>query len=203
MEKIEEHLLEGPSFIFLFHPGLGPLYSIITQKLRKGHIFPGSELQLEVAEADIENLSLDGSLIIQSLSPLGNYDASHILHYGQESKCMLRNVTIQNKGIDRSVAQQYWKNAITRKEELRIILHEGAEFHAEDILLKGSHTFEVPAHHRLVLLAEPKKGKWKVELSPINKPTWYWRYSFDANNAIQLKKVKTRNNSKITMDVSS
>lgn len=202
-KQIDDYLLDGPAFTFLFHPGLGPLYSIIAQKLRKGRFYAGAELQLEVAEVDIENLSLDGSLIIQSLSPLGTYDASHILRYGQESKCMLHNVTIQNKGINRSLEQQYWKNVITRKEELKIILHEGAEFHAENILLKGSHTFEVPAHHRLILSPNPQKGQWKVELSPIEKPTWYWRYCFDSNNAIQLKKIKTRIKRKTAADLAS
>jgi hypothetical protein len=189
--KIEEHLLQGPACILLFHPALGPLYSIIEQKIRKGRLLCGAELQLEIAEVDIEDLSLEGSLLIEAISPLGTCQTSGLLQYGQESRCTLQHVTIRNRGIDRTVEHQYWKNIIKRHEVVEIILHEGAEFHAEDISLEGSHRFEVPAHHRLVLLPE-SKGGWKEELLPIEKPTWYWRYTFDSQNAIQLKKVKTR-----------
>ncbi len=190
-KQIEEHLLQGPACILLFHPALGPLYSIIEQKIRKGRLSYGAELQLEIAEADIEDLSLEGSLLIKAICPLGTYQTSGQLQYGQESRCMLRNVIICNRGIDRTVEQEYWKNAIRRHEKVEIILHEGAEFQAEDISLEGSHHFEVPAHHRLVLLPG-SKGRWREELSSIEKPTWYWHYAFDSQNAIQLKKVKTR-----------
>lgn len=189
--EITSYLQQGPSFIMLFHPALGPLYSIITQKIRRGHLAQGAELQLEIAEIDIEDLILDGSLVVESISPLGTLDSSSLLHYGRESRCTLKQVTIRNQGIDREATQQYWKNNIERREAVKIVLQEGAEFHAEGMTLEGSHHFEVPAHHRLVL-TPLSKGRWKEELCPIQKPTWYWRYTFDSQNAIQLKKVKTR-----------
>ncbi|HUD01194.1 MAG TPA: UTP--glucose-1-phosphate uridylyltransferase, partial [Rhabdochlamydiaceae bacterium] len=66
------HFFEkGPSFIFLYHPALGPLYSVISQKIRGGRLHPESELQLQIAEADIENLDLEGSLLIQAESVMG------------------------------------------------------------------------------------------------------------------------------------
>lgn len=185
---IEEYLLNGPTCIFLFHPALGPLYSVIVQKIRQGQFAYGSELQLEVAEVDIEDLSLEGSLLIKADSPLGTHHDNGLLQYGQESKCVLRRVTIRNRGIDRKEKQQYWKNRPKRQEAVEIILHEGAEFYAEDIVLEGSHHFEVPAHHRLVLLPA-SGGHWKEKLSSIQKPTWYWRYTFDSQNGIQLENV--------------
>jgi hypothetical protein len=128
-KKIEEHLMEGPACIFIFHPGLGPLYSIIAQKMRKGSFADGAELQLEIAEVDLEDLSLEGSLLIKATSPLGIH-SSGLLQYGQESRCTLHRVTIRNRGIDRKAEQQYWKNAIIRSEEVKIVLQEGAEFYA-------------------------------------------------------------------------
>jgi hypothetical protein len=174
-----------------FHPGIGPLYSIITQKIRKGRFAEGSELQLEIAEIDIEDLVLEGSLLIEGMPPLGTYDASGYLQYGQECRCTLKQVTIHNQGIDRKAIQHYWKNEITRRETIKIILHEGAEFYAEGITLQGSHVFEVPARHRLVLQVN-SNGQLKEELSPITQPTWYWKYTFDSQDAIQLRKVHTR-----------
>ena len=188
---IEEYLLHGPTCIMLFHPALGPLYSIIAQKVRKGRLMRGAELQLEIAEVDIEDLSLEGSLLIEAIHPLGTSDPSGLLQYGQESRCTLKKVIVINQGIDHKAVQHYWKNEIKRHEEVKIVLHEGAEFHAEGITFIGRHYFEVPAHHRLVLHPLSKE-KWAEELSPIQKPNWYWRYAFDSQNAVQLRKVKTR-----------
>ncbi|MFI0435040.1 MAG: UTP--glucose-1-phosphate uridylyltransferase [Parachlamydiaceae bacterium] len=188
-QSIDEHLAEGPSFIFLFHPGLGPLYAIITQKIRKGRLFPGAELQLDMAEVDIEELSLQGSLVIEAQSPLGTIKEGGFLEYGNESRCSLRRVFIQNEGIDRSIEQHYWKNAIKRKEGVKIILGEGAEFHAEDLTLKGSHVFEVPDRHRLTAASDGNGGV-EIKLRPIEKPTWQWHYSFDSENAIKLVHAK-------------
>ena len=44
--------MHGPGFIFLFHPSLGPLWDIIAQKMRGGALTPGSEMVLEVSEAE-------------------------------------------------------------------------------------------------------------------------------------------------------
>ena len=45
---MEQYLEKGPSFIFLYHPALGPLWDIIAQKVRGGALKHGSELVLEV-----------------------------------------------------------------------------------------------------------------------------------------------------------
>ena len=45
---VEEYLARGPGFLFLFHPALGPLWDVISQKIRGGALAPGAELVLEV-----------------------------------------------------------------------------------------------------------------------------------------------------------
>lgn len=54
-----DYLAQGPGMIFLFHPALGPLWDVVAQKLRGGLLAPRSELVLEVAEADVEQLELE------------------------------------------------------------------------------------------------------------------------------------------------
>ena len=44
----QQFLDQGPGFIFLFHPALGPLWDVIAQKLRGGALAPRSEVVLEV-----------------------------------------------------------------------------------------------------------------------------------------------------------
>ena len=56
---VDAYLARGPDFIFLFHPALGPLWRVVGQKLRGGRLARRSELQLEIAEADILNLNLE------------------------------------------------------------------------------------------------------------------------------------------------
>lgn len=41
---VQRYLDQGPGFIFLFHPALGPLWDVIAQKIRGGAVMDGSEL---------------------------------------------------------------------------------------------------------------------------------------------------------------
>lgn len=182
---IHEMLHHGPSALFLFHPALGPVYSVIEQKIRGGSLAADSEFVLEIAEANIENLDLAGSLTIVSTSPLGRKNHDGVLKYGGESRCRLKNVTIHNKGINRKIYNNFWRNDIHRREEVKIILHEGAEFDAEGVVLNGSREFIVPSNHRLSLRTD-SSGMLLEELTFIDKPSWTWNYTFDDNNKIQL-----------------
>ncbi|GLC45555.1 hypothetical protein PLESTB_001205700 [Pleodorina starrii] len=68
----EQYLEKGPGFIFLFHPALGPLWDVISQKVVGGSLTHGSELVLEVAEARLQQLHLDGSLQICAENVMGH-----------------------------------------------------------------------------------------------------------------------------------
>ena len=56
---------QGPGFIFLFHPALGPLWDVISQKLVGGSLAQGSELVLECAEARLVDVDIAGSLQVR------------------------------------------------------------------------------------------------------------------------------------------
>lgn len=49
--------------LFLYHPALGPVYSIIVQKLKSGILSSGAELQLEISDIIMDQV-LDGIKII-------------------------------------------------------------------------------------------------------------------------------------------
>ncbi|GFR51311.1 hypothetical protein Agub_g13676 [Astrephomene gubernaculifera] len=68
----EQYLERGPGFIFLFHPALGPLWDVIAQKLSGGCLAAGSELVLEVAEARVRGLRLEGSLQVYAENVMGH-----------------------------------------------------------------------------------------------------------------------------------
>jgi len=181
-----DFLAKGPSFIFLFHSALGPNWSIIAQKVRGGHFAYGAEMQLEVAEVDFENVSLEGSLLVEARETLGRRTPEGVLNYGEEcGKCSLKNVRIINKGIDRKANNTYWKNDIKRKEAFKIILNGNAEFHAENVILEGNALIEVPDGCRMVAFDDGGALRFKQE--PIHTHTWAWSYTFDDDSKIILK----------------
>ncbi len=167
----ELYLKRGPVLLFLFDPALGPIYSIIGQKIRGGTWKEGSEVQLEMSEVDIEDLCLEGSVIING---------------GPKSRCTLKNVQVKNRGIDREAPNVYWKNQITRRESLVIHLQDGAEFVAENIKFMGAHEIHVPKGQRWTAYFE--KGRLFFHKETMTACGWSWKYYFDHQNMILLEK---------------
>ncbi len=182
------HFFEkGPSFIFLYHPALGPLYSVIAQKLRGGRLHSGSELQLQIAEVDIENLDLDGSLLIQADHVMGHSEASKWVYSEKCGRCVLNNVTVRNKGIDHDMPNVFWRCEIARQEVCQIILRGRSEFYAENITLRGDHFIEVPDGQRCV--ATEVGGEIHLSFERIEVPSWHWQYEVQKDHTIALKKI--------------
>lgn len=175
----EDYLKNGPSFIILLHPALGPLYSIIAQKIRKGRLAPKSELQLEIAELDISDLNLDGSLVITADEVMGNRHKGLIQYSPSAGKCVLHHVKVKNQGIDFAKTHSFWKNQMIRKESLTIHLIGNGEFFAENVTFTGNHHIEVPAGHRMIAYQE--NGEVKFQIEKISGPTWHWHYAMDQN----------------------
>lgn len=167
------YLKQGPAVLVLFHPIIGPLYSVIAQKIYGGSCAQGSELQLEIAEVELKGIDLDGSLSIT---------AKEIC----SGKCTLRNVKIRNKGIDRAAENRYWKNQIQRKESLKIILEGNGEFHAEDVTIVGDKEVIVPDNHRMV--ARQEGSAVVFDLQKIEKATWSWEYTWDVEDRVTLSR---------------
>lgn len=164
----QQYLKEGPSPLFLYHPALGPLYSIISQKIHGGKLSANSELQLEIAEVLMKNLILDGSLLVHANRVMGKKDPeSQLLHFSdQVGRLHLENVEVINEGIDRSSSNCYWKGQIKRKEALNIILEGHSEFYAKDVCLRGNQEFRVPDGMRAEAKMK-KNGEVEIIFTPL------------------------------------
>lgn len=187
-QEVEDFLKNGPNLHFSCHPALGPLYTIMAQKIQGGKIERNSELELEIADLEIKNLHLHGSLLIKAEAILGKKDLSGVLIYGSETgKCTLHNVVVHNKGILRDSKNCYWKNQIEREEKVAITLHGNGEFIAENVTFLGSHAISVPDGHRMV--AYQKGTEVHFQLDRISKPSWEWKFAFDEEDRILLHKI--------------
>ncbi|KAJ9518576.1 hypothetical protein QJQ45_018602 [Haematococcus lacustris] len=202
--SVEQYLTDGPGFIFLFHPALGPLWSVISQKVQGGSLQQGSELVLEVAEARLRNIHIDGSLLVHAENVLGHVqhdaqpegldDVSERLVFSPNcGRVLMTNVTIQNAGINwQSPSNVYWKHCVSRYEAVRVVLRGHSEFEARDVTLRGSHTFDVPDGFRL-LVTPGFHGEPVQQLLPLpgNQPSWQWEYSLQDDGHISLSLKST------------
>lgn len=143
--SLQECLKTHPDFVFLYHPVLGPLYSIIEKKIQKGVLATGSELVLEIADVLLENLLLDGSLQIR---------ANELID--KTSRCVLKNVRVQNQGVNWKESLPFWKGNFVRKQSVEIILKGRSSFTADNVLFEGSHQFVVEDGVAMHLREGPK-----------------------------------------------
>lgn len=173
-QNVDDFLKNGPSILFLFHPALGPLFSIIAKKLKRGKFSKNAELQLEIAEVDIESLDLQGSLLVTASTPLGPIKESKLIYSEECGKLQLYNVKVKNAGRNAKQKLQAWKNEPLRKESLSIILNGNAEFYAKDVTFEGDMKIVVPDGIRMSAMNENGKITFKQE--PISEATWHWRY---------------------------
>eukprot|EP00775_Hariotina_reticulata_P001592 gene1592-1932_t len=153
---VQEYLQQGPGFIFLYHPALGPLWDVIAQKIRSGALLDGSEMVLEVAEARLVDVTVDGSLLVFAEN---------------------------NVGVDwHHPGNVYWQHKVNRHEACRVILRGKSEFEAYDCRISGNQVFEVPDGCRMVVTSSSAAaGGLSVQLLPLegDKPTWEWQYSME------------------------
>lgn len=182
-----DFFIKGHTFIFLYSPSMGPLYSIIAQKIRGGRLGLGAELQTEIAELDMEGLDLEGSLLIRADTVVDKKIEGNTLVYGNKAgRCTLQNVTIRNSGIDREAPNVYWRNEIYRKESCQIVIYGSGEFEARDVILEGDLYIEVQDGHRVI--ARQGENGVVFEDEEIGRPTWNWVYSLDGEHRIHLQR---------------
>lgn len=184
----EEYLKQGPNALFIYHPALGPLYSVIGQKVSKGKLHENAELQIEAAEVSIKHLDLDGSLLIVAENVTGRKNVrTGLLEFSQEvGHIVLENVQVENKGINREIKNSYVKNKIQRKESAKIVLQGFSELVAKDVQFRGNVEIVVPDGQRATV-TQGANGKLQIAFSPLTKSQGR-RYVIEKNKQIVVTK---------------
>lgn len=130
---LADHLQKGPEMLFLYHPALGPLYSHIRQKMEGGSLALGAELVLEIGDLKARELHVAGSLQIIADGAVGM----------RQGKCILENVTVENRGVIWEKSAPFWRMKLARQETVKVILRGQSQFIARNVQLTGSQTFIV------------------------------------------------------------
>lgn len=188
----ESYLKTGPSYVVLFHPAMGPLFNLMAQKIKGGSLAEGAEWVMEIAEAYVEQLKLEGSLLVMADAVMGKKDEEGVYRYdaAQAGKCRLSNVHVKNKGQIQVPASKVWKrHLIERKEFLSIFLHGNAEIDIRDVTLEGNLFIEVFDGERLEIFAD--QGKIVQRRQKLVQPTWQWSYEFDEHHRIQSRMIQS------------
>eukprot|EP00192_Tetraselmis_astigmatica_P009689 CAMPEP_0117698622 /NCGR_PEP_ID=MMETSP0804-20121206/29852_1 /TAXON_ID=1074897 /ORGANISM="Tetraselmis astigmatica, Strain CCMP880" /LENGTH=885 /DNA_ID=CAMNT_0005512935 /DNA_START=195 /DNA_END=2852 /DNA_ORIENTATION=+ len=212
---VTDYLDNGPGFVFLFHPALGPVWEVVQQKIRGGKLGSRSELVLEVTEVDIDNLVLcdsaslqitaecvmghhaapaslatqNGEEVLSSGTAAAEGDGEMLIYSNRCGRVRLYNVTVENSGIDwEAPGNCFWAHHLSRRETCEVLLHGNAELEARDCLLAGDLRLEVPDGHRLTLTSSTD-GSLLQCLEPLSGsgPSWEWAYSIqEASSRIEL-----------------
>lgn len=172
LQNVCKFTVEEPNTIFLYHPALGPLYSIIGQKISGGSLKSGSELEIEAKDVCINNLNVDGSLRIIA---------------EQDGRLIFNNVQVKNAGINRQANNCYFKSQIERTESAKIVLLGDSECVAKDVQLNGNVDIVVQPGTRATL-SQAKDGTVSVQVEPLQTSSPLWRYTVDSSNSIKLVK---------------
>lgn len=182
---LRTYLHVGPNLNIYYHPALGPLFEIIAKKIQGGSMNAGSELILNIAELEMRNVTINGSLVITADRIMGHRKNKGLLEYSHNSgKCTLINCQVLNKGIDREATKEYWNQSIVRNEVLDIRLQGNAEFFAEDVCFRRNVKIVVPDGYRMV--ATEHNDDIDITMKSLTEPTWSWKYSFSADQKISL-----------------
>ncbi len=188
-----DYLAHGPTAIFSYHPALGPVYSIIGQKITSGTLAKNSEFQLEVSEVSIKNLAVDGSLLIHADQVTGhkNQDSGNLEFSREVGRLVFENVNVKNGGIDRARKNSYYKSQIHRKEAAHIRLLGNSECIAKNVDITGNFDLVVESGTRAIL-SQDSSGNINVKVEPLETPnadSLHWTYTLTSDNEIVLKRT--------------
>lgn len=186
-QSFEDFLRRGPNFVGFFHPALGPLWSVIGQKVKNGTISSGSELELEIAEISMEGLQLHGSLRILSLQPVGSYkESGHLVMNRHVGRAYIRNFAVRNKGMQNSSLKDHLNRMVNRAETCTIVLEGRSEIIIEDVTIDGNFELTVPDKMQARIVAT-QGGHFEVIMSPYKVPSFEYRITWDPAEAPKLQ----------------
>jgi hypothetical protein len=186
-QSIDDFVQNGPSFIFSFHPAMGPLWDVIGQKISRGTIAPKSEVELEISEIACKNLVVDGSLRILAQKITGDVSDSSGRTFSEKvGRAHLNNVQVINKGLKSLDVTSVLKGTLDRNETCEIVLQGFSEVIANNVTISGNFHLTVPDGQRAIL-TQDNSGKLCIAFEAIHTPSWQYTVVWERGAAPQLQ----------------
>jgi hypothetical protein len=112
----------------------------------------------------MENISIEGSLLIHAKNLMGEQKEGALYFSNQTGRAILKNVKIKNKGITQASHNVFWKNKLDREESCFIYLEGYSEFVAENVVLDGDYYIVVKDGERVVAYKDGDEVLFRKEL---------------------------------------
>lgn len=145
-------IYDQPSFLLTYHPALGPLYTDIGKKIQGGELAYGAEVKLEIADLEMEKVTVKGSLLIEAENVMGHQEGNHLVFSKKVGRCVMHNVQVRNRGY--TDTEDLWHGNHKREEALRITLLGHSELILRDCTIEGDFEIVVQDGERLVYEGE-------------------------------------------------
>lgn len=127
----EQFIEQGPSFLFHYHPALGPLFSLIGQKIQRGKIVSGSEIQLEITNLKLEDFTISGYFNVLTDAVMGHFDEDNRLRFSERAgSAIMKNIRVVNDP--------------SKNESFTVLIEENGQFIAEGVSFLGTHFIKIP-----------------------------------------------------------
>ena len=170
---------------------MGPLWDVIGQKISKGTLTSGSEVEFEIAEIACNNLSVDGSLRVIAKTATGSVNGiSGRVYSDKVGRAKLSNVTVVNKGVKSRDIHAVLKGTVERHETCEIILEGFSEVVADNIIFSGDFHLVVPDGKRAIL-KQDTSGEIVTTFEGISTPGWQYAVEWQSGAAPQLELKET------------
>jgi UDP-N-acetylglucosamine pyrophosphorylase len=165
----------NPSFVFLYNPSLGPLFSIIAQKISKGELKDQAYLEIQVPEVKMEDFMIDGALKITAAHPFGKIDPKARKFTSHVPRVKLKNCRFINAGLDKENLASFYVSEPMFLEKAHIHLEGFSEFEAEGIDFKGNFLINVPDGFKVKAFVNAE-NEIVFEKVKLNLPSWEYQY---------------------------
>ena len=153
-------------------PALAPLATMIPSVFGRGSLAAGSELRLDLAEARLDQVSVEGSLVVTALHPYGPESNGETQFSPSCGQVVLQRVKVRNLGCERPQSWDY-RGHPQHVETCSIVLKGGARFVARDVELIGAMEWVVEDGECLEL-TQDVQGKIHEHRRSWT-PEWLWK----------------------------
>ncbi|MCX5727010.1 MAG: UTP--glucose-1-phosphate uridylyltransferase [Candidatus Saganbacteria bacterium] len=192
----KENIALFDSVIIELTPCFANRHEILTQKIKGGEIKEGSTLYLSGFHSKMEDLSLNGTLIIDVENETGASRGNRIIPNAQATgKYRIQGLTVINKGFAKKIdGNGVWHGELEEKESCRIVIKGNGELEIKPgVVIYGQTDIIVNGGESVTIEHDYNNEKGYREIRKQNKDaSWWYKLEINPNPTVpEFVKLKT------------